>query len=140
LGHISLVRICPTYTTTKRHKGMEHNNSLSSEGRMQEIVFLVLPDHRFHKQDSSHPILEGKPNSNHVRDRTRNSRTQQLHNWTSFHIAQNNSGNSTLLHQNVQDIHRVINLSHRHNQSVNTKHSTIRPSQTADWGFATKLI
>jgi hypothetical protein len=49
-----------------------------------------------------------------------------------------NSGNSTLLHQDVQDIHRVINLSHNHNQSANTKRSMIRPSQAAEWGFATK--
>jgi hypothetical protein len=27
----------------------------------------------------SHPVLEGKPNVNHVRVRIRNSRTQQLH-------------------------------------------------------------
>jgi hypothetical protein len=33
---------------------------------------------------------------------------------------------STLLHHDVQDIHRVINLSH--NQSANTKFSTIKPS------------
>jgi hypothetical protein len=45
---------------------------------------------------------------------------------------------STLLHQDVQDIHRVINLSHTHNQSANTKRSTIRPSQAADWEFATE--
>jgi hypothetical protein len=85
-------------------------------------------------------VLEGKLNANHVRARIRNSRTQRLHSWTSSHIAQNNSGNSTLLHQDVQDIHRVINLSHNHNhnQSVNTKHSAIRPSQAADWVFATK--
>jgi hypothetical protein len=44
----------------------------------------------------------------------------------------------TLLHHDVQDIHRVINLSH--NQSANTKHSKIRPSWAADWGFATNLI
>jgi hypothetical protein len=36
----------------------------------------------------SHPVLEGKPNANHVRARISNSRTQQLHNWTSSHIAQ----------------------------------------------------
>jgi hypothetical protein len=36
----------------------------------------------------SHPILEGKPNVNHVRARIRNSRTQRLHSWTSSHIAQ----------------------------------------------------
>jgi hypothetical protein len=41
----------------------------------------------------SHQILEGKPNANHVRARIRNSRTQRLHNWTSSHNAQNNSGN-----------------------------------------------
>jgi hypothetical protein len=58
----------------------------------------------------SHPVLEGKPNANHVRARIRNSRTQRLHNWTSSHIAQNNSGKGTLLHQHVQDIHRVINI------------------------------
>jgi hypothetical protein len=36
----------------------------------------------------SHSVLKGKPNANHVRARIRNSRTQQLHNWTSSHIAQ----------------------------------------------------
>jgi hypothetical protein len=36
----------------------------------------------------SHPVLEGKPNANHVRARISNSRTQQLHNWTSSHSAQ----------------------------------------------------
>jgi hypothetical protein len=28
----------------------------------------------------SHPVLEGKPNANHVRARIRNSHTQRLHN------------------------------------------------------------
>jgi hypothetical protein len=58
----------------------------------------------------SHPVLEDKLNANHVRAMIKNSRTQRLHSWTSSHIAQNNSGNNTLLHQYVQDIHRVINL------------------------------
>jgi hypothetical protein len=62
------------------------------------------------KAQLSHPVLEGKPNANHVRARIRNSRTQRLHSWTSSHIAQSNNINSTLLHQDVQDIHRVINL------------------------------
>jgi hypothetical protein len=35
-----------------------------------------------------HPILEGKPNADHVHVRVRNSRTQQIHIWTSSHIAQ----------------------------------------------------
>jgi hypothetical protein len=86
----------------------------------------------------SHPVLEGKPNTNHVRARIRNSRTRRLHSWTSSHIAQNNNGNSTLLHQDVQDIHRDIKLSHNHNQSADMKRNTIRPSQAVDWGFATK--
>jgi hypothetical protein len=47
---------------------------------------------------------------------------------------------STLLHHDVQDIHRVINLSHNHNKSANTKHSMIRPLQTADSRFTTNLI
>jgi hypothetical protein len=35
----------------------------------------------------SHPVLEGKPNVNHVCARIRNSRTQRLHSWTSSHSA-----------------------------------------------------
>jgi hypothetical protein len=35
----------------------------------------------------SHPVLEGKPNANHVRARISNSCTQQLHNRTSSHSA-----------------------------------------------------
>jgi hypothetical protein len=59
----------------------------------------------------SHPVLEGKPNTNHVRDRIRNSRTQRLHNWTSSHNAQIIAEKSiTLLHHDAQDIHIVINL------------------------------
>jgi hypothetical protein len=36
----------------------------------------------------SHPVLEGKPNANHVHARISNSHTQQLHSWTSSHSAQ----------------------------------------------------
>ena len=39
---------------------------------------------------------------------------------------------STLLHQDVQDIHRDIKLSHNHNQSADIKRNTIRPSQAVD--------
>jgi hypothetical protein len=35
-------------------------------------------------EELSHPVLEGKPNANHVRARISNSRTQQLHNWISY--------------------------------------------------------
>jgi hypothetical protein len=38
-------------------------------------------------QHLSHPVLEGKPNVNHVRARIRNSCTRRLHNWTSSHNA-----------------------------------------------------
>jgi hypothetical protein len=59
----------------------------------------------------SHPVLEGKPNANHVRAKIRNSRTQRLHNWTSSHNAQIIAKISiTLLHHDVQNIHIVINL------------------------------
>jgi hypothetical protein len=40
----------------------------------------------------SHPVLEGKPNANHVRARISNSSTQQLHNMDI--IAQLNNGAS----------------------------------------------
>jgi hypothetical protein len=36
----------------------------------------------------SHPVLEGKPNANHVCARIRISHTQLLHSWISSHIAQ----------------------------------------------------
>jgi hypothetical protein len=59
----------------------------------------------------SRPVLEGKPNANHVHARIRNSRTQRLHNWTSSHNAQINAERSiTLLHHDVQNIDIVINL------------------------------
>jgi hypothetical protein len=35
---------------------------------------------REEQQTMSHPVLEGKPNANHVRARISYSRTQQLHN------------------------------------------------------------
>jgi hypothetical protein len=50
----------------------------------------------------SHPVLEGKPNTNHVHARIRNSCTQRLHNWTSSHNAQIIEEKSiTLLHHDV---------------------------------------
>jgi hypothetical protein len=50
----------------------------------------------------SHPVLEGKPNVNHVCARIRNSRTQRLHNRTSSHNAQITAEISiTLLHHDV---------------------------------------
>jgi hypothetical protein len=59
----------------------------------------------------SHPVLEGKPNVNHVYARIMNSRTQRLHNWTSSYNAQIIAEISiALLHNDVQSIHIVINL------------------------------
>jgi hypothetical protein len=68
---------------------------------------------RTHEDDTSvsHPILEGKPNVNHVHVRIINSCTQRLHNWTSSHNAQIIAEISiTLLHHDAQNIHMVINL------------------------------
>jgi hypothetical protein len=71
----------------------------------------------------SHLVLEGKPNANHVRARIRNSRTQQLHNWTSSHSAQIIAETSTtLLHHDVQNIHIVINL----NKNQSAKRNIVR--------------
>jgi hypothetical protein len=59
----------------------------------------------------SHPVLEGKPNTNHARARIRNSRTQRLHNWTSSHnVYMIVEISITLLHHNAQNIHKVITL------------------------------
>jgi hypothetical protein len=87
----------------------------------------------------SHLVLEGKPNTNHVRVRIRNSRTQRLHNWTSSHSAQIIAERSiTLLHHDVQNIHIVVNLNK--NQSAKRNIVKIRPSQAAVCGFAANLV
>jgi hypothetical protein len=48
----------------------------------------------------SHPVLEGKPNANHVRDRISYSRTQQLHNMDIITQCSNSikRGNNSRLH------------------------------------------
>jgi hypothetical protein len=48
----------------------------------------------------SHPVLEGKPNVNHVRARISNSRTQQLHNMDIITQCSNSikKGNNSRLH------------------------------------------
>jgi hypothetical protein len=48
----------------------------------------------------SHPVLEGKPNANHVRARINNSRTEQLHNMDVITQCLNNikKGNNSRLH------------------------------------------
>jgi hypothetical protein len=48
----------------------------------------------------SHPVLEDKPNANHVRARISNPRTQQLHNMDIITQCSNSikKGNSSRLH------------------------------------------
>jgi hypothetical protein len=49
-----------------------------------------------------------------------------------------NIGKSTLLHQDVQDIHKVINITYSSTLSkCEIQNIEIWPSQAADWGFAT---
>jgi hypothetical protein len=50
--------------------------------------------------EMSHPVLEGKPNANHVRARISNSRTQQLHNMDIITQCSNSikKGNNSRLH------------------------------------------
>jgi hypothetical protein len=88
----------------------------------------------------SHPVLEGKRNANHVHARIRNSRTQRLHNWTSSHNARNKKRKGTLLQQDVQDIHKVyyITIAQYKYQSAEIRNVEAKPTQAADWGFATK--
>jgi hypothetical protein len=82
----------------------------------------------------SHPILEGKPNANHVRARISNSRTQQLHNMDIITQCSNNNikgENNSRLHHILRHPHSLYN-----NQSAKMKRRDTRPSQAADWGFA----
>jgi hypothetical protein len=54
----------------------------------------------------SHPVLEGKPNANHVRARIR-THIHNDHIIGHHHIMLKvNSGKVLYLHQDVQDIHR----------------------------------
>jgi hypothetical protein len=65
----------------------------------------------YSRRHVSHPVLDGKPNANHVRARIRNSRTERLHNWTSSHSAQIIAKRSiTLLHHDIRNINIVVNL------------------------------
>ena len=76
----------------------------------------------------SHPVLEGKPNANHVRVRISNSRTQQLHNMDIITQCSNS------IKREIVDY--IICLRHPHslynNQSVEKKCRYTRPSQAAD--------
>jgi hypothetical protein len=54
----------------------------------KEIMEVLSKDSDDSDSYVSHLVLEGKPNANHVRARISNSRTHQLHNWTSSHSAQ----------------------------------------------------
>jgi hypothetical protein len=56
--------------------------------RLQVVTTVTTPLWDTDGHIMSHPVLEGKPNANHVRARINNSRTQQLHNRTSSHSAQ----------------------------------------------------
>ena len=72
----------------------------------------------------SHPVLEGKPNANHVRARIK------THVHRDYIIG----------HQDVQDIHRVyyITIVQHNYQSAEIRNVDAKPTQAADWGFATK--
>jgi hypothetical protein len=52
------------------------------------LEFCCVVASNFLDSQVSHPVLEGKPNANHVRAKISNSRTNQLHNRTSTHNAQ----------------------------------------------------
>jgi archaellum component FlaC len=61
------------------HNNLKENCEKLVDAQNSSIVHEVVCHTRF---------LEGKPNPNYVRARISNERTQQLHNWTSSHIAQ----------------------------------------------------
>ena len=94
----------------REHRGRENDRPKAINGSGHYLIvdgshFFTNGESKWERERMSHPVLEGKTNANHVRARIRNSRIK-----TSLHIAQNNSENNTLLHQDVQDIYRVINL------------------------------
>jgi hypothetical protein len=89
-------------------------------------LFLSVHAHRFslslpqlHRHRLSHPVLEGKPNANHVRARISNSRTQQLHNMDIITQCSNSIKKGGII------VNCIICLRHPHslynNQSVKTK-------------------
>jgi hypothetical protein len=51
----------------------------------------------------SHPVLEGKPNANHVRARIRNSRTRRLHNGV-FGLKNHSIQNEVVHHGSIPQI------------------------------------
>jgi transposase InsO family protein len=71
-------------------KNLQVEEFLEEEGIKHEFSAPYTPQQNgvVERKNSVTPILEGKPNANHVRARISNSRTQQLHNWTSSHSAQ----------------------------------------------------
>jgi hypothetical protein len=63
----------PAGTTENREEGFNSTTTAAAMGEQRQgtdLGLLLL----------SHPVLEGKPNANHVRARISYSRTQQLHN------------------------------------------------------------
>jgi hypothetical protein len=86
----------------------------------------------------SHPGFRRQTKCKQCTCQDQKLRTQRLHTWTSSHIAQNKYRKSTLLHQDVQDIHKVINITYSSTLSkCEIQNIEIWPSQAADWGFAT---
>jgi hypothetical protein len=57
----------------------------------------------------SHPVLEGKPNANHVHARISNSRTQQLHNMDIITQCSNSikKGNNSRLHHTSETVAKL---------------------------------
>jgi hypothetical protein len=78
----------------------------------QQLIILEQVDHCRSPETLSHPVLEGKPNANHVRARISNSRTQQLHNMDIITQCSNSikKGNNSRLHHDVWDIHIVFTI------------------------------
>jgi hypothetical protein len=59
----------------------------------------------------SHPVLEGKPNTNYVRTRIKKTHVHIDYIIEHHHtLLKIDSEKGTLLHQDVQGIHRVINI------------------------------
>ena len=76
-----------TIAIQESSKALRLFKNLSNDDGPTPHICLMAKHEKVKSKSMSHPVLEGKPNANHVRARISNSRTQQLHNWTSSHSA-----------------------------------------------------
>jgi hypothetical protein len=83
VARLESIRILLAYATYHGFKLYQMDvKSALLNGPIKEEVYVEQPpgfEDSEYPNHVSHPVLEGKPNANHVRARIKNSRTQRLH-------------------------------------------------------------